>query len=305
MELWLCALIGASGATLLMVGWSRSHISWLVVVMTMLCNWIWSGSVAVILLSAICGCCVIHLSGRKEDTLPVQSKAVLITGCDSGFGHNLAKILDKAGMKVYAGVLEEFGPGAQELREISSSQLTVLQMDITNTDQISEAHKLIKSQIGETGEVPFPGFAAYGASKAAMISYYGALRQELSHWGVTVAILQPGAFKTSNQEEWSKIEQEILSTQPREVIDAYGKEYIYTMQKCLSNITLQSCADFRPVLENIQHALLSEKPKNFYYPGHAAWAIPFLQRICPAWLFDVIFAQIFTYDKFSPAGRLI
>lgn len=78
---------------------------------------------------------------------------VRATGCDSGFGHNLAKILDKAGMKVYAGVLDEFGPGAQELREVSSAQLVILQLDITNLDQISEAHKLIKSQRGETGNL--------------------------------------------------------------------------------------------------------------------------------------------------------
>lgn len=78
--------------------------------------------------------------------------SVCVTGCDSGFGYNLAKILDKAGIKVYAGVLEEFGPGAQRLREVSSAQLTILQMDITDVNQISEAHKLIKSQIGEAGK---------------------------------------------------------------------------------------------------------------------------------------------------------
>ncbi|MCI4381774.1 hypothetical protein PGIGA_G00255790 [Pangasianodon gigas] len=371
MELWLCVLIIATSAALLMVGWSRSHLSWsvgLVVVELMLCCWISNGSVAVILLSVSCGCCMIHFTaGRKEDMLPVQGKAVLITGCDSGFGHNLAKILDKAGMKVYAGVLEEFGPGAQELREVSSPQLTILQMDITNISQISEAHKLIKSQIGETGlwglvnnagvlghmcdgellpmrilrkilnvnfiagtevtkvflplirqaqgrivcvssmsgEVPFPGFAAYGASKAAVISYYGALRQELSCWGVKVAIVQPGGFKTNilgNQEEWSKLQKEILSTQPLEVIDAYGEEYICSMQHRLSKMTTQACPDFRPVLDDIQHALLSEKPRPFYHPGRTAWAVPFLQRICPTWLFDAIFAQLFTYDKFCPAG---
>ncbi|XP_060743536.1 estradiol 17-beta-dehydrogenase 2 [Tachysurus vachellii] len=371
MELWLCVLIVATSGALQMVGWSRSRLSWsvgLVVVEVMLCYWISNLSVAVILLSVCCGCCLIHFSaGRKEFRLPVQGKAVLITGCDSGFGHELAKILDKAGMKVYAGVLEEFGPGAQNLREVSSSLLTILQMDITNINQISEAHKLIKSQIGETGlwglvnnagvlghicdgellpmrilrkilnvnfiagvevtkvflpllrqakgrvvcvssmsgEVPFPGFSAYGASKAAVISYYGALRQEMSKWGVKVVIIQPGAFKTNilgNQEEWCNIEKEILRTQPLEVIDAYGEEYICSMHQHLSNLTAQSCADFRPVLDDIQHALLSEKPGAFYHPGHMAWAFPFLQRICPTWLFDAIFAQIFTYGRLCPAA---
>lgn len=105
-----------------------------------------------------------------------------------------------------------------------------------------------------------------------------------------------------NKEEWNEMQKEILSTQPLEVIDAYGEEYICSMLHCLSNMTAQACADFRPVLVDLQHALLLEKPRPYYYPGHTAWALPFLQRICPTWLFDGIFAQIFTYDKFCPAG---
>lgn len=91
---------------------------------------------------------------NRKVTKALQCVCVLIkTGCDSGFGHSLAKTLDKAGLKVYAGVLEQFGPGAQELREVSSSQLTVLQMDITNINQIFAAHNLIKSQTGEAGDL--------------------------------------------------------------------------------------------------------------------------------------------------------
>lgn len=48
-----------------------------------------------------------------------------------------------------------------------------------------------------SGEVPLPGFAGYGASKAALISFSGTIRQELSRWGVKVIVIQPGAFKTS------------------------------------------------------------------------------------------------------------
>lgn len=83
MELCMSVLIIVSAA-LLMVGWSRSHLLWsmgLVVVEVMLCYWISNGSMAVIVLSASCGCCVIYFTaGRKEDMLPVQDKAVLITG---------------------------------------------------------------------------------------------------------------------------------------------------------------------------------------------------------------------------------
>lgn len=73
------------------------------------------------------------------------------TGCDSGLGHDLAKCLDSAGMKVFAGVLDEFSPGALELKRTASSKLTVLQLDITKRRQIKQAYEFIQSQTCETG----------------------------------------------------------------------------------------------------------------------------------------------------------
>lgn len=104
-----------------------------------------------------------------------------------------------------------------------------------------------------------------------------------------------------NQEQWSEIEKEILSTQPLEVINAYGQKYICSLKQHLATMTAQGSADFKPVLDDIQHALLSENPSAFYHPGRTAWAIPFLQRICPTLLFDAIFALMFPYKKFIPA----
>ncbi|XP_059849133.1 17-beta-hydroxysteroid dehydrogenase type 2-like isoform X1 [Hypanus sabinus] len=83
--------------------------------------------------------------------LPVQEKAVLITGCDSGFGHALAKYLDELGFIVFAGVLFLDGPGAQDLKRCGSDRLTVLQMDVTNSQQISEVFEYVKAQLKDKG----------------------------------------------------------------------------------------------------------------------------------------------------------
>ena len=48
------------------------------------------------------------LSGRNVAQclcLQVEGKAVFVTGCDSGFGHALAKHLHKLGFTVFAGCL--------------------------------------------------------------------------------------------------------------------------------------------------------------------------------------------------------
>ena len=46
----------------------------------------------------------------------VGSKAVLITGCDTGIGHELARHLDSLGVHVFAGCLDTGSEGAQRLR---------------------------------------------------------------------------------------------------------------------------------------------------------------------------------------------
>ncbi|KAK4303608.1 hypothetical protein Pmani_024390 [Petrolisthes manimaculis] len=69
----------------------------------------------------------------------VRGRAVLITGCDTGIGHALALHLDRMGLVVVAGVLEEAGEGAELLRREGSERLHVLQLDVSCPDQLSAA----------------------------------------------------------------------------------------------------------------------------------------------------------------------
>ncbi|XP_056138334.1 estradiol 17-beta-dehydrogenase 2 [Lampris incognitus] len=91
------------------------------------------------------------LVGRGAGLLPVHGKAVLVTGCDTGFGHALAKLLSDMGVTVFAGVLDEDGAGAQGLRRHSSKDLQVLQLDVTDHSQIEQAHRYVCSHVGEKG----------------------------------------------------------------------------------------------------------------------------------------------------------
>lgn len=46
-----------------------------------------------------------RVKAASNSALQAQGKAVLITGCDGGFGHALAKHLHKLGFTVFAGCL--------------------------------------------------------------------------------------------------------------------------------------------------------------------------------------------------------
>lgn len=90
-----------------------------------------------------------HVSpGTSRDT-----KQFLSSGCDSGFGHMLARRLSEMGLTVFAGVLDVNGAGAQQLRESGSENLQVLQLDVTDSSQIETAHHHISAQVADTGDI--------------------------------------------------------------------------------------------------------------------------------------------------------
>ncbi|XP_052060361.1 estradiol 17-beta-dehydrogenase 2-like [Mytilus californianus] len=83
--------------------------------------------------------------------LPINNKAILITGCDRGIGKALAKYLDKAGFKVYAGCLENEGHGKQDLTNSCSSRLQTIQLDVSNEIQIKTAAAIVQKDLEISG----------------------------------------------------------------------------------------------------------------------------------------------------------
>ncbi|XP_074844569.1 D-beta-hydroxybutyrate dehydrogenase, mitochondrial-like [Carettochelys insculpta] len=105
---------------------------------------------------------------RRVPLLEPAGRAVLITGCDSGFGHLLALRLHRLGFTVFAGCLCPDGEGAQRLqRETASdaSRLRVLQLDVTRQGDVAAAKEFVQRNLPETG--------FWGLVNNAGISTYG------------------------------------------------------------------------------------------------------------------------------------
>ncbi|XP_043843900.1 17-beta-hydroxysteroid dehydrogenase type 2 [Dromiciops gliroides] len=96
-------------------------------------------------------CCISLAYSTSQEMLPVDGRAVLITGGDSGIGHALSKYLDELGFTVFVGVLNEKGPGAEALKKSCSKRISVFQMDITNPAQIKEVQARIAEKVQHTG----------------------------------------------------------------------------------------------------------------------------------------------------------
>jgi len=74
---------------------------------------------------------------------------IFITGCDTGFGYELAKRLDLLGCHVFAGCFTE--KGERELASICSERVQTVTLDVTNHDSIVRAFELISSKLLSSG----------------------------------------------------------------------------------------------------------------------------------------------------------
>ncbi|XP_044516647.1 short-chain dehydrogenase/reductase family 9C member 7-like [Gracilinanus agilis] len=91
--------------------------------------------------------------GTSDKRIDVAGRAVLITGCDAGFGHSLALRLFNLGFTVFATCLFPDGEGAQHLRQEagSSRRLHVLKLDVTQDQDVAEAKDFVLKNMPENG----------------------------------------------------------------------------------------------------------------------------------------------------------
>lgn len=86
---------------------------------------------------------------RSVERTTFDCQRVLISGCDSGIGLELALQLHGLGFTVLAGCLSEESHGAVKLKTLASPRLCVVQLDVT--DDASVAAALSKAGVDEHG----------------------------------------------------------------------------------------------------------------------------------------------------------
>ena len=84
-----------------------------------------------------------------KEKVSTKGRAVFVTGCDTGFGHELSKKLASFGFTVYAGCLFPDGNGAKALKEYSS-KIKVVRVDVTSDHDVAQARKDIEKDLKAT-----------------------------------------------------------------------------------------------------------------------------------------------------------
>ena len=75
------------------------------------------------------------------------SRYILVTGCDTGFGHELAKDLDRNGYNVFAGCLTE--RGEEILQNQCTCRLKTVRMDVSDPESVRKAFQFVKENLPE------------------------------------------------------------------------------------------------------------------------------------------------------------
>jgi hypothetical protein len=82
-----------------------------------------------------------------------KGKAVFVTGCASGFGKQLVTRLDTLGFTVFAGVRSVGGdPRVKELLSSCSKRVSLVQVDVTDQEQVNQAAAVVERSLSNTGE---------------------------------------------------------------------------------------------------------------------------------------------------------
>ncbi|XP_075407560.1 retinol dehydrogenase 16-like [Tenrec ecaudatus] len=279
----------------------------------------------------------------------LRDKYVFITGCDSGFGNQLARQLDLRGLRVLAGCLTE--QGAEQLRAKTSDRLETAILDVTQTESITAAAQWVKEHVGDRGlwglvnnagvSVPsapnewltkedfmkildvnllglievtlsllplvrkargrlvnvasimgrlsFIG-GGYAISKYGVEAFSDSLRRELSYFGVKVAVIEPGAFRTgmASSNIFSRNVLEMWNQSSQEVKEAYGEKFLESYLENTRKMNKLCSSNLSSVTDCMEHALTSRHPRTRYSAGWDAKLIYLPMSYMPTALVDTI-----------------
>ncbi|XP_002733792.2 D-beta-hydroxybutyrate dehydrogenase, mitochondrial-like [Saccoglossus kowalevskii] len=128
------------------------------------------------------------LVSRPGKRVDPRNKAILVTGCDRGFGLSIAKHFYSLGFEVFAGCLfkDNGGDGAVELEKMGSNRMHVLQLDVADDEQVKMAVKCVKELTGERGLwalVNNAGLSTYGHVEWCTMETYKQIA-DVTLWGV-------------------------------------------------------------------------------------------------------------------------
>ncbi|KAF8771366.1 Retinol dehydrogenase 16 like protein [Argiope bruennichi] len=212
-----------------------------------------------------------------QDEIDIKNKAVLITGCDSGFGYLLAQQLDKKGFKVFASCLFPCGPGASELKAILSARSKVFGLDVRKQESVLQALEFVKENLESYARLPVSGIVPYTMSKHAAAGFNDCLRANLAPIGIKVISIEPTCFLTTMTEKNAikkDLEERIIENE-EEIMKNYGKNQIENYGNFYNFLIRNISKDVHIVINDLEHAICcAQDNKNYRHQSTLKRYVP-------------------------------
>ncbi|XP_023613777.1 retinol dehydrogenase 16-like isoform X1 [Myotis lucifugus] len=167
--------------------------------------------------------------------------------------------------------------------------LGVIEVTLSLLPLVRKAKGRVVNVSSVMGRVALCG-GGYSISKHGVEAFSDSLRRELSHFGVKVAIIEPGFFKTfvtssavisrSFQDAWDKASPEVK--------EAYGERLLARTLKALGSLDKICSQDLSLVTNSMEHALTACHPRTRYSPGWDVKLIYLPMSYMPTFLVDVM-----------------
>ncbi|XP_043825022.1 retinol dehydrogenase 16 [Dromiciops gliroides] len=176
------------------------------------------------------------------------------------------------------------------LKVLNVNLLGVIEVTLSLLPLVRKARGRIINVSSVLGRLCLTG-GGYCISKYGIEAFSDSLRRELFHFGVKVAIIEPGFFKTDiiRKEHFFQSYQELWNRLDPEVKQCYGQKFFDNFIQ--SNERIQHCCktDLSLVTNCMEHALTSCHPRTRYSAGWDAKLLFIPMSYLPTRLADTVF----------------
>jgi NAD(P)-dependent dehydrogenase (short-subunit alcohol dehydrogenase family) len=207
----------------------------------------------------------------------VDGRGVLITGCSSGIGREIAVKLAKHGFTVFATVRQE--ADAENLRNLNIPNLKpICPVDLTNLGHVTNAAKMVAAELNRGGKEGLsPYVTSIHACDFAINCIARTLDIELKSWRIPNIMIRCGGIKTPAGFRTTADVAAIFQKEPRERVALYEK----VLRKWAEDMAEfdQKRTEPEKVAETVLKALSAKRPKRQYSIGHMAKAAGFLEAL--------------------------
>lgn len=196
-------------------------------------------------------------------------------------------LVNNAGISVFA--INEWLNKQDFVKVLDVNLLGLIDVTLNMLPLVRKARGRVVNVASIMGRVSLLG-GGYCISKYGVEAFSDSLRRELSYFGVKVAIIEPGGFKTgiSNSERLSHITKKLWDQSSSEVKEVYGEKFLDSYLRA-SELLMDTCSeDLSVVTDCMEHALTSCHPRTRYSAGWDAKLFYLPLSYLPTFLSDAI-----------------